>query len=379
MGEGAMGLKCYCHSFHLVASHACNVLSKTAEQLIHDINNYFKNSPNRQKSYEEFQHFVEYQPHKSLKQCQTRWLSVSQCIHRILKQWPALQLCFVSEGSEMKSPQALRIVNSLETTYIKATLEFIDFVLGDLTGLKAMFKSETFKLHRLLPQVERVVNMFCNNFLTTVNNDLNVIDVDDERKWVALDSVYAGIYADETMKGMRPHKKESFLKRCQDWYRVLVRQILKRIDVSDPVLLALKDIESSTILKGKDKLSSAGILAINLPVLRAGSSLQVIHRQLRSLIHDDVVKNGGWEKHGIVGFWKAMLLLPEYQELAQFMLEVTALPQSTAAVERTFSKINNNKTKLRNGLAITTMEAIVKVNERFKKNFEIDERLASLD
>ena len=60
------------------------------------------------------------------------------------------------------------------------------------------------------------------------------------------------------------------------------------------------------------------------------------------------------------------------------MLEVAALPQSTAAVERTFSKINNNKTKLRNGLAITTIEAIVKVSERFKKNFEIDERLASL-
>ena len=96
------------------------------------------------------------------------------------------------------------------------------------------------------------------------------------------------------------------------------------------------------------------------------------------MVRDDVVKSGGWEKHGIVEFWKAMLPMPEYQELAQFMLEVTALPQRTAAVERTFSKINDNKTKLGNGLAITTIEAIVKVSERFKKNFEIDERLASL-
>eukprot|EP00112_Aurelia_sp_Birch-Aquarium-sp1_P014236 Seg306.6 transcript_id=Seg306.6/GoldUCD/mRNA.D3Y31 product="Zinc finger protein 862" protein_id=Seg306.6/GoldUCD/D3Y31 len=371
-------LKCYCHSFHLVASHACNVLSKTAEQLIHDIYNYFKNSPNRQKSYEEFQHFVECQPHRILKPCQTRWLSVSQCIHRILEQWPALQLFFISEVSEMKSPQAERIVTSLQTPYIKATLEFTDFVLGDLTGLNAMFQSESFKLHRLLHEIERVVKMFCNNFMSTVDSDLNAIDVDDERKWIALESVYAGIYADETMNGMRPHEKESFLKRCRDWYREAVRQILKRIDVSDPVLLALKDIESSAIMKGKVKLSSAGVLATKLPRLRGNSSLQVIDRQWRSLVQDDVVKNGGWEKHGIIEFWKAMLALPEYQELAQFMLEVTALPQSTAAVERTFSKINNNKTKLRNGLAVTTIEAIVKVSERFKKNFEVDERLVNL-
>ena len=30
-------LKCFCHSFHLVAEHACASLLKTAEQLIHNI------------------------------------------------------------------------------------------------------------------------------------------------------------------------------------------------------------------------------------------------------------------------------------------------------------------------------------------------------
>ena len=72
-------LKCFCHSFHLVASYACGILSKTAEQLVQDIYNYFKNSPNKQKSYEEFQHFVDCEPHKILKPCQTRWLSLTMC------------------------------------------------------------------------------------------------------------------------------------------------------------------------------------------------------------------------------------------------------------------------------------------------------------
>ena len=68
-----------------------------------------------------------------------------------------------------------------------------------------------------------------------------------------------------------------------------------------------------------------------------------------------------------------MKQLQEYESLALFMLNVTALPQSTAAVERTFSKININKTKLRNCLAVNTLESIVKVSKKFTTNFDIDE------
>ena len=121
VAPGLFVLKCYCHTFHLIAQHASKALSKTAEQLIHDVYNYFKSSPNRQNSYAEFQSFLELDIHKILKPCQTRWLSVAKCVERILEQWPALELLFVAEADENKSPQADRIL-----------LEFCNFVLGDL-------------------------------------------------------------------------------------------------------------------------------------------------------------------------------------------------------------------------------------------------------
>ena len=104
-------LKCFCHSFHLVAEHACTSLLKTAEQLIH-VYNYFKNAPNRLKSYKEFQAFVQCKPHKILKPCQTRWLSVAQCVNCILEQWTALELFFTSEAAETKSPTTERILSA---------------------------------------------------------------------------------------------------------------------------------------------------------------------------------------------------------------------------------------------------------------------------
>ena len=60
------------------------------------------------------------------------------------------------------------------------------------------------------------------------------------------------------------------------------------------------------------------------------------------------------------------------------MLKLTALPQSTAEVERTFSKLNNNKTKLRNKLSVKTLEAILKTSERFPSNFVMTPSLIKL-
>ena len=71
-------------------------------------------------------------------------------------------------------------------------------------------------------------------------------------------------------------------------------------------------------------------------------------------------------------------LLPELCEIAYFMLQVTALPQSTAEVERTFSKVNANKTKLRSRLAVQTMEAMLKCSKAFPSAFEVNRRMINL-
>ena len=260
-------LKCFCHSCHLVAEHACAVLSKSSEQLIHDIYNYFKNSPNRQKSYEDFQAFVQCEPQKILKPCQTRWLSVAQCGNRILDQWNSLELFFVPEAAETKSPTAERILNALRSKYLKATLEFTDYVLGDLTGLNKLFQSDKLKLHRLLLEVERVIRMFSHNFMMKPNRYIEFakINVDDESKWMSINEVYPGFTAAETLGNMRPHEKESFLIRCRNWYKVAIRQMQKRIDLPRPILEAFVDVDHVAIVKGKADVKSGGVLASKLP------------------------------------------------------------------------------------------------------------------
>lgn len=133
---------------------------------------------------------------------------------------------------------------------------------------------------------------------------------------------------------------------------------LQRIDLSDPVLIALKDVNHVKILDGSADVRSGGILAKGFPRISL-TKVQTIDRQWRSVLIDDNVKKGGWESKPIVEFWQSLSHLPEYEDVAIFMLQMTSLPQSTAEVERTFSKLNANKTKLRSSLAVRTMEAII--------------------
>ncbi|KAK4315487.1 hypothetical protein Pmani_013402 [Petrolisthes manimaculis] len=305
-------------------------------------------SPNRQKSYAEFQKFVDVDT------------------HRILK----------PKASDKSSLQAERILKALNSTYVKVTLEFCDYVLGDLTGLNLIFQSNGFQLHRLVTEVERVVKILCQNFRKPIQN-LTDINVDDESWWLPLNKVYPGILAEESMKLMLPHERESFQRRCRDWCREAVRQILQRIDLSDPVLKALKDVNHVKILDASADVKSGSVLARGFPRI-SSSKVQTIDRQWRSVLIDDNVKKGGWESKPIVEFWQGMSRLPEYEDVTIFMLQMTALPQSTAEVERTFSKLNANKTKLRNSLAVQTLEAIIKTAETFPSQVDVNARLAHL-
>ena len=161
-----------------------------------------------------------------LRPSQTRWLSLSQCVNRILNQWRPLELFFTAEALEAKSSQGEKILQGLKSCYVKATLEFLSFVLEELTGLIKLFLSNQFQLHILLVEVQRVVKMFCINFMdrTKVSSFFSV-NVHDQSKWLPLHEVYPGYCAQETIKLMRPHEKESFLARCREWYIEALQQI----------------------------------------------------------------------------------------------------------------------------------------------------------
>ena len=99
-------MNCICHSAHLVASYACACLPRQAEEYIYS---YFNHSARRLTDLAEFQHFTHTEPHKLLHPCQTRWLSLQQCISRLMEQWQALTEYFAYIAREEKVIKAERL------------------------------------------------------------------------------------------------------------------------------------------------------------------------------------------------------------------------------------------------------------------------------
>ncbi|XP_076811997.1 uncharacterized protein LOC143458967 isoform X2 [Clavelina lepadiformis] len=274
-------LKCYCHSIQLVANHACKKLSKTAEQLVQDIYNYFKNSSSRQESLKEFQHFCKTEPHKMLKMCQTRWLSLQMCTSRIVEQWKPLQLFFTAP-------------------YLRASFEFMNFVLDELTGLNRLFQSNEFQLHNLYPEVVRVMKMFALNFMKRSyikDSHIHHLNVDDSSRWLSIQEVYPGLMASDTIKELLPHQKESFLERCREWYREAVKQLYRRINLDDPILQSLSHLKPSAIVNETSSITAAATIASGLPCITTmlNVNAQQIDRQWRSLLADENIISGQWK------------------------------------------------------------------------------------
>ena len=85
-----VALHCHCHIAALIANEACKVLPDELEDLTTDVWYYFQKSPRRLRQFEEFQSFEECKPHKLLKACQTRWLSLDACVNHFIEQYEAL-------------------------------------------------------------------------------------------------------------------------------------------------------------------------------------------------------------------------------------------------------------------------------------------------
>ena len=85
-----IAIHCNCHIAALIANASCKVLPDNLEELTTDVFYYFQKNPKRIRQFKQFQAFVDAKPHKLLKACQTRWLSLEACVNWLIEQYQAL-------------------------------------------------------------------------------------------------------------------------------------------------------------------------------------------------------------------------------------------------------------------------------------------------
>lgn len=134
--------KCACHMIHLVSNYACMKLSTSLEDLCRNIFNHFNRSPKNSAALKEFQIFFELEPHKMLRPCQTRWLSLQDCVKRILEQWQALEQYWNVLSFEDKTHANQLTYQTLKNPLMKCLMYFLEYSLGLFTDFNTFFQTD---------------------------------------------------------------------------------------------------------------------------------------------------------------------------------------------------------------------------------------------
>jgi hypothetical protein len=126
-------IKCSCHSIHLAASKACLNLPRSVEDLLRNLGSYFSRSFSRQEDLRSMQIFFNEEIHKILYPGQTRWLSIEQCVNRVLEQYLVLKAYLNTALKDDPSSTLESMLNTMNNSFTIAYLEFMSYILGKLT------------------------------------------------------------------------------------------------------------------------------------------------------------------------------------------------------------------------------------------------------
>ena len=185
-------VKCSCHLIHLVSSYAASKLPKSVEDLCRDVYAHFHRSSKRQDVFKQFQAFFGVEPHKLLSPAQTRWLSLQECVNRILEQYVALNSYFIVTANEDPSHTNDRILASLQNPFFQA------FQLERFNAFNRLFQSERPLLHNSKIEVEALLKVIASDFMKLAivkkakPKDLDPTDV---QQHVPLRQTYLGLRA----------------------------------------------------------------------------------------------------------------------------------------------------------------------------------------
>ncbi|EFN61481.1 Transposon-derived Buster3 transposase-like protein, partial [Camponotus floridanus] len=158
-------IKCNCHLIHLCADYACRKLPNSLEDICRTIYNHFARSPKNVDAYKKFQKFYNIKPHKLLKPCQTRWLSIHDCVRRIIEQWDGLKAYWETLAQEDPTVANNYTFAILNNPSKRCLLYFVEYGLDIMTEFNTIFQNKSPNFFLMKTKVIEIYHVLASNFM----------------------------------------------------------------------------------------------------------------------------------------------------------------------------------------------------------------------
>lgn len=214
---------------------------------------YFARSSKRQNDLKIIQDIVHAPKHKILKSSETRWLSRSEVIARILEQWEALQLFFQIEAKENAVDGAAMIYKTMINPGTKHMLLFLNYILLKVDRMNLEFQSEYFRLASLFTTVSdeyrSIMGMFVRDEVVA-NKDLSLIDPGNDSLYKDISEINLGGRCGALLiKEPLGDQDKRFRLGCRKFLVELCLQMQKRFTFHGDSVLSLLRIITQKELK----------------------------------------------------------------------------------------------------------------------------------
>ena len=184
----------------------------------------------RLRQFEEFQSFVECKPHKLLKACQTRWLSLEACVNSLIEQYEAL--LSYSRSTEDKQAVVRRVKIVLEKPLTKAYLLFLCSALPIVNNLNRYMQQQSPILHVLYQELDGLIRKFLLRFINSeymcAAEHVPQVCINNSEDFIGHNTLS---YLEEE-DGLSSEDVRKFRETIQAWWIAAAKGAVKRLPMS---------------------------------------------------------------------------------------------------------------------------------------------------
>ena len=366
-------IKCICHSLALCFKHAFDKMPANLGFMLAEIPKWFSKSGVRRDTHKQlFETFEGCDVDSSsiplpFEKCnQTKWLVRGKVIYNILVNWEILKTYFSLAECEVEANvryKAHLIKEMLNDQINHLYFHFLSPVVTEFERVNAFFQATDIEANEMVKELNLYYNSLSGRVYDSSGAPLPADKVDYGAKFVF--EAAALLRSQKNDENTARRVRETY-SRCHSMLLEAAAQVQKRLPSSKDIFHGLSLLHPSHILNQVGRVPLASLPMQHL----INEKIAEIDNQYRSILSVDWKETNVF-KDGIpteaVSFWSGVLeyqnLLGNstYHDLATYALACLTTPTSNAVVERMFSYVTGVKTKSRNKLSSSLLEAIVRI------------------
>ncbi|XP_064612974.1 uncharacterized protein LOC135476774 [Liolophura sinensis] len=242
---------CPCHLLHHAAEKAASCFPFSIDNILVDTYYYLDKSSKRQTELDSLQTLYEVNHREIIKHVPTRWLSIAGCLDRILENWDALKVYFVTEKTNLAGQSTTykqAKVNNLETFYRSPTNRlyciFLKFALLAFDKLNTTLQTEKPLIHKLRRLLNKLMRDLLVRFVVPKalhGKPMTKVQFNDIANHKKNDDIIIGeearnFLANAETNRLRGSRVEEFFENAKQFYIKACDYICKKLPLNDELL-----------------------------------------------------------------------------------------------------------------------------------------------